>query len=177
MSEPVSIELDLTGSGWADLLIAQGDERHRIANISYLSDALDDILRVGIEIATDRGFGMATFFHEPGSTILVAETIWWEDQQWNSGSRLGAIATATDFGDPTPTWRDVRGLKRDFLVHFASRDEMARALLDVAEKIEERIGVEGYSERWTGRLGFPVRAVAGLRAALGVKSIGIEPYG
>jgi hypothetical protein len=173
-----AIELDfkITGTGWADLLVLKGEQSHEIAGISYLSDALDDLIRLGIVIALDRGFGWAQFFHEPQSTVLFAESGWWDGQAWTAGYRLSAVPWA-EFGEPEPTWSSLHKAERDFIVELESRDELPMAILAAAERVEKELGLEGYSKAWTGRLGFPIRAVAALKAALETQSASKENWG
>jgi hypothetical protein len=159
------LQLVLSGPGWASLKIEVGTEHHTIDHISYLSDALGDLVRIGIDIATDKGWSFAQFFHEPGSTILAAETGWWDDGQWVRGARLSAFA-GKEFGGESPTWRTLHESARDFVVHMADRDELASLFLGCARDIFVRYGEDGYSAKWTGEKRFPRRAVAALEAAL-----------
>ena len=163
------LELILKGAGWADIQIADGEQLHTIRGVSYLSDALDDLVRIGIDIATDRGYGMAQFFHEPGSTVLIAETGWWEQDEWQSGARLSTFP-GPEFADAEPTWRMAHEAPRDFVMHCASRDELARIFLGAALSVLERHGEAGYADSWNGRRGFPRRAIAALKAALDVNA-------
>lgn len=164
LSSP-QIRFDLGSAGWAELAVLDGTKSHVIRRISYLSDALDDLLRVGIDIATDRGYGFAQFFHEPGSTILFAETGWWEGQNWIRGARLSSVE-GEEYGGAEPTWRGLHDAQREFVVQFPSRDGLALAILETGRQVLDCWGIQGYSERWTGRLGFPSRGLACLQSAL-----------
>lgn len=153
---------DLGEYGWADLLILADGAQHRIDGVSYLTNALDDLLRVGLEVALDRGWSTAQFEHEPGATLLIAETGWWDGSGWVTGARLSAIDNPE--GREMP-WSEWHKKERLFVVHFADRDALANALLQAGERILSTHGVEGYAQRWI-MLGFPIRALAALRVAL-----------
>jgi hypothetical protein len=172
---PARLELILEGAGWGRIEITSGDSQHVIPGISYLSNALDDLLRVGIDVATDRGYGLAQFFHEPGSTILVAETGWWEDGAWLRGARLSTFL-GPEFGEGEPTWKMAHETPRAFVVDCGSRDELARVFLDAAISVRENHGEDGYHKLWNGQLGYPRRAVAALEAALALPSLEVEPW-
>lgn len=149
--------------GWADLLVVADGAQHEINGVSYLTNVLDDLLRVGLEIALDRGWSTAQFEHEPGATTLIAETGWWEGRSWVRGARLSAIDNPDEREMP---WSEWHKKERLFVVHFADRDALASALLQAGERTLSAHGIDGYSERWIGMLGFPTRALAALRVAL-----------
>ena len=176
MSSPLELDFSMTGAGWAGLTVRKGGRSHEIESFSYLSDALDDLVRLGIDIATDRSFGWARFLHEPGSTILFAESGWWAGAtDWVAGYRLSTISSR-DYGESEPEWNRLHRTEREFMVELETRDELPNAILEAARRIESDLGTEGYAKRWTGRLGFPSRAVAALRAALATPSLPAEPW-
>lgn len=163
------ISFHLGEAGWADLTIDDETKPQAIRGISYLSDALDDLLRLGIDVATDRGYGISQFFHEPGSTILFAETGWWDGDDWVRGVRLSAV-DGEDYGGAEPTWRVLYAAERKFVVHFPSRDALASAVLAAGRHVLQTWNIDGYSQRWSGRLGFPLRGLAALQAALSTEA-------
>jgi hypothetical protein len=177
VDKAATLEFDfaLAGAGWADLTIRADRANYEIGSISYLGSALDELIRLGIDIATDRGFGFARFDHEPGSTILFAECSWWDEEAWVSGHRISVIDWP-GIGGRDPAWCDLREAPRLFMVEVESRDAISGAILATAERILASHGVEGYSKLWRGRLGFPVRALAALRAALAVPAVAEEGW-
>ncbi|HEX8578169.1 MAG TPA: hypothetical protein VF655_01075 [Allosphingosinicella sp.] len=166
-----SLELDfeLCGAGWVNLHLRVGDLHHEIGRCSYLTDVLDDLIRIGLNIATDGGHGFAVFDHEPGSTVLFAEAGWWEGEQpvWTDGYRISVIDWQ---GEGEPSWSNLRNQPRLFIAEVSSRDAVADAILKCAERVLARHGIDGYSKLWTGRLGFPSRGLAALRAALSTEA-------
>ena len=120
---------------------------------------------MGIDIATDKGWSFAVFDHEPGITVLVAETGWWEGNGWVYGARLSSIDGDT-LSDKEVTWNVIHKAPRDFILPLGSRDELARLFLSAAERVLEAHGEAGYNEVWNGRVGFPMRAMMALQAAL-----------
>ena len=135
-----------------------------IEGISYCTDALDDLVRVGLDIATGKGIAAAIFDHEPALTALVAETAWTDGNDWHQEARLSVIQNLQTPIEPTFEWRE--SVEADFLFSVSSRDELARLFLDAALRVWEAHGAEGYRQLWGGRMGFPRRAVAALEAAL-----------
>jgi hypothetical protein len=169
----VSLTFSLEGAGWASLSIKQDSTHHAIRGLSYLTDALDDLLRCGIGIATGRSYACASFAMEPGSHVLVAESGWWEGSDWKVGARLSAFYMNED-GEPL--WQTIHSAKRDWVVHAPSCDNLANAIANCAEAVLEKHGVDGYRELWQGRLGFPMRGLTALRAALSIDEEVVEPY-
>ena len=158
------LDFILEGAGWASIEISAGEFTRRIEGISYTTDALDDLLRMGIDIATDKGWSFAQFDHEPGATTLVAETGWWENDDPVSGARLSAFKLVP--GTQGITWSVIHKSARDFILPVRSRDELATLFLRAAERVLERHGEDGYAKAWAGRLAFPIRAMKALDAAL-----------
>jgi len=173
--DDVRLEFVLSGAGWACLEIWSGGEKKEIDGISYLTDALDDIVRIGINIATEKGIGAAIFEHEPALSALVAETAWIEDNNWHLGARLSVIRDLPQWVEPNFKWR--ASVEADFVAHLGSRDELARLFLDAALRVRQEHGEEGYSQLWGGRTGYPRRAVVALEAALSILPQEVEPYG
>ena len=160
-----TLDFVLKGAGWASLQISADSFNHEIGSISYLSNALDDLLRMGIDIATDKGWTFAQFDHEPSTTVLVAETGWWENDGWVVGARLSSIRDS-DVPGSGITWNVIHKAKRDFVVQLSSRDELAATFLGTAKRVLEVHGEDGYRRSWGGQLGFPMRAMVALETAL-----------
>ena len=95
---------------------------------------------------------------------LVAETGWLEANNWHFGARLSVVRNLSNWVTPDFKWR--ASVDADFVLHFDSRDQLARLFLDMALQIREEHGEEGYKKLWAGRTGYPRRAVAALEAAL-----------
>jgi len=175
MGSALALDFTIAGAGWASLTIRKGGQLHEIDGISYLTDALDDLLRLGIAMATGRAFAWVQFEHEPGSTVLLAENGWLEGTDWATGRRLCAIPWPSS-GEREPSWKSLQESEREFIVELGSPDELPEAILAAADRVEQELGADGYSKRWTGRLGFPSRAVAALRAALATPSMPEENW-
>jgi hypothetical protein len=175
LAEP-RIAFRLTGNGWADIVIESESGSHEIAGISYLSDALDDLVRVGLGVATHSHFNVAQFFHEPGSTIFIAELAWIEGLNWRNGARISTVR-GSEHDDELPSNASLLKARREFWVNFSSPDALARAILLAAEHVETEHGLDGYKKLWGGARGFPLRAVAALRAALGAPQSESLNYG
>ena len=169
------LHLKLKGLGWADLEIVSEGSGILVPSISYFTDALGDLVRVGMDIATGRHFGAAVFDHQPATSVVLAETAWLQDDQWHSGARLSVARELPSFFEPTADWR--ASAQRDFIVELKSSDELARLFLDAALEVRREYGEEGYQQTWNGAAGYPRRAVAALEAALSAAPLDVVPYG
>jgi hypothetical protein len=159
-----SLNFKLKGAGWADLEIVVGDSTTVIDAISYCTNALGDLVRMGIDIATDKGFGATIFDHEPALSVLVAETAWLEQNTWGRGARLSVVRNLPNPPEASFKWR--ASVEADAVFDVGSRDELARLFLDMALRVRQEHGEEGYQRLWGRQFSFPRRAVAALEAAL-----------
>ena len=160
----VRLDLSLQGSGWAQLEIVSPQGTTVIEAISYCTNALDDLVRAGLDIATEKGIGAAIFDHEPALSALVAETSWIENNDWCSGARLSVIRDLPGWIEPSFKWR--ASVEADAIISVGSRDELARLFLDMASRLLQEHGEDGYEKLWGGQRPFPRRAVVALEAAL-----------
>lgn len=162
----------LDGAGWAKLEIESGHDKRAIDSISYLSPALDDLILLGISIALDQSFAIARFYHEPGSTVLVAERGWWEADGWHKRTRLSAFQYG-DYGTGDPNWCVAHETARDWVIEVPDRDTLAMAVLRMADEVKAKHGFDGYEDEWIQNP-YPVRAVEALRTALVTQSRCLE---
>ncbi|HVF37989.1 MAG TPA: hypothetical protein VNA29_08635 [Sphingomicrobium sp.] len=169
-----TLRFNLQGRGWASLEVQNGSTKTVIESISYLTNALDDLVRMGLDVATDKAFAFARFDHEPAETILIAETGWWEGNDWHQGGRLSVVREVPSEFEPNWNWRQTANAESFFDVQ--SRDDLARLFLDLALRVREEHGEEGYSKLWCGQLGFPRRSVAALEIALSTPPSEVKPY-
>ena len=166
MSVPdgLTFEFRLEGFGWAKLVVSNSIETNTIDTISYCTDALDDLILLAIQIATGAHFSFALFDHEPRVTILVAQTGWDEEGQWQTGARIVAFEGWS--GLTAPSFEEIQQLDQRFLFDAETGDSISHAILKCAERVLEEHGTDGYSKLWNGHRGFPIRGLAALRAAL-----------
>ncbi len=67
MEEDLSpIELKLTGAGWADIDLLLSTGPFRINSVSYLTDVLGDLVRIGIALLNKGTYIRWVVEHEPG---------------------------------------------------------------------------------------------------------------
>ena len=170
------LDFVLLGAGWASIEISAGTFKHTIEGISYTTDALDDLLRMGIDIATDKTWSMAEFDLEPDLTVLVAETAWVENNDWILGARLSSF-DGSPFYPTGISRRTIRDARRDFILPVSSGDELATMFLRAGQRVLEQHGAEGYREAWGGRLAFPLRALRALEAALSLPANPANNFG
>jgi hypothetical protein len=165
----------LKGAGWANLEIVSGKATTVVEGISYCTNALDDLVRTGLDIATEKGIGGAIFDHEPALSALVADTSWIENDDWHSGARLSVIRNLSGWVEPSFRWR--ASVEAEAVFHLESQDELARLFLDMALGVRQEHGEDGYEKLWAGQRRYPRRAVTALEAALALPADTPYNYG
>jgi hypothetical protein len=69
------VELEITGPGWADLKLKLGERRFILTSVSYCSDAIGDLARFALQIATGAEQASASFDREPAEWRLIAQSL------------------------------------------------------------------------------------------------------
>ncbi|ESQ81747.1 hypothetical protein AEAC466_20205 [Asticcacaulis sp. AC466] len=158
--EPVttSIQYDIGKYGWSSFKLIVGDRSVDVGAFSYTTDALDDLIRTGLQAALRSTRFEASFDGEPMEWRLIV------DETWKPLARL-RILTFADIGAMLPEEKGI--------VDFEARvnlDEYAQAVQSVGHSIWKRYGDHGYREAWGGSRGFPMRALKALDSALSTPS-------
>jgi hypothetical protein len=158
MSADVSIEFKFAGAGWADLILKIGQETFVLEGFSYTTDALGDLLRMALMIATGAWTARASFDREPIEWRLIAGNVWDDKpKRWREGFWLRVL----EFPDIYKRDRDEAGY-----VAFEATCEpqsFAKAVADCARRYIAQYGTEKYE--W-GNNPFPMRALTALSAAM-----------
>jgi hypothetical protein len=129
------LEFRLTGTGWADVSISDG-ERSAVATASYLSDALGDLVLSAIAVTSLFRRVTFSFEEEPGERRWVI-----------SSPRINEIDVRI-FSFPD-RWNDSPDEAGTLL--FQTRClpvTYAEAVFDAASRVLEEHGTAGYLEAW-----------------------------
>lgn len=154
-SSEVDIDCSITGLGWMTIVITASDVSSSPIVASYLTDALGDLLRAILVVATSGDAVEVEFEGEP--QIWVLSLI--PDQQ--GGATIRIRFEGWSEAEDVPLLYEAR----------CNIDALAKAAIDAAESIWTAYGVDGYNQSWHGDKGFPLRAMAALKAAVEI----IEP--
>jgi hypothetical protein len=153
--QAVLIDFKFRGAGWADIELRIRDQQFVSGGISYTTDALGDLLRAALMIATGAWSASVSFDGEPHESRLVLGGVWDRDR-W----RKGFFVRVIEFDDIYKKRPDESGIV-SFDAECTER-EFAIAVLETGRRILAG-GVENYA--W-GDTPFPMRALRALETAL-----------
>jgi hypothetical protein len=161
MSDEVRIEYDLGDAGWSSFRLTVGTASVVVGPCSYLTDALGDLVRAALMIATTSYRAEVSFDSEPMEWRLIIQL---DAQSHRIGFRLKVLTFPSLDYPPSP---EAEG--QTVFDAPCSADSFARAVLGVAQAIWDEHGAEGYDKAWCGSSGFPLRGLNALKAALSVQ--------
>lgn len=149
------MEFRLTGVGWAECELRLGERAFTLTGISYLTDALGDLVRLALMIATGAPSAAASFNREPYEWRIVATSLL--DHAVRTGAVSIAIFSFPDAFTNAP-------LSEGDLDFVGDCDALAfsKAVLVGAKQAIESHGMKG----WEG-YPLPTEALRALEAALG----------
>lgn len=152
-SGDVTFSYQPLGSGWAEATVSNGSE-YRSMNVSNLSDALGDMTAAVLRLLQGSGREEVSFLDEPGEHVwtlrrqdaglLIVEVKWFEDWIQEVGSEAG----------------------QEVFLATCSLLDFAREIRAALDRLLERYGIEGYSQKWLEHE-FPATEHAHLAAAIG----------
>ncbi len=148
----VSIAYDLGQHGWSSFELTIRDKAIDIGPFGYLTDALGDLVRAALLMATSDYRAEVRFDGEPRLWRLVV------DEGWKPELRLRVFDDSFGEGLETDVQLAIEG--------HVTADDFARAVRTVAQGIWDTYGATGYDEAWTGGRGFPLQGLKALDAAL-----------
>jgi hypothetical protein len=144
----VSIVYDLGRHGWSSFALTVGDDAIDIGPFGYCTDALGDLVRAALILATSGYHAEVCFDGEPREWRLVL------DEGWKPELRLRVYDTA-------------KHPNADLVFeNYVAADDFAHAVRTVAQHIWDTYGAAGYNEAWSGQQGFPLRGLKALDTAL-----------
>lgn len=163
----VALAYRLTGFGWAAFDLRIGEASIEVGTFSYLTDALGDLVRATLEIATGGYRADAVFDGEPVTWRLVLQ------RDWNSPHARSLHIAVDEFSDmahvgETPGTALFAG--------SCDAEAFARVVADAVDAVWAEFGADGYNERWAALdHGFPLRALTALKAALATEEPSAPP--
>jgi hypothetical protein len=147
LSEIISIDYQLGEHGWSEFRLTVGDASVVVGPFGYCSDALGDLVRAALMIATS-GFTVEVLFDgEPREWRLMAGA-YYDTSRWTDFRLRVTDQGANIFEVP------------------CSADAFVRAVLKAAQAIWDEYGADGYDDVWGGPQGFPLRALSALKTAV-----------
>jgi len=147
------IELKLTGAGWADIDLLLSSGSFRINSVSYLTDVLGDLVRIGLALQNKGTYIRWVLEHEPGETRVIFTRR--DENTYN--------LAILEFSDTFDKKSDEEG--RVVFEGFASTSQLLECIYSNATRILNRYGEEGYAKQWS-TFDFPVENYKTLKAAL-----------
>ena len=165
----VSIDYDLGQHGWSSFTLRADGHAIEIGRFGYCTDALGDLIRAALLVATAAPRAEARFDGEPAEwrLILGEPTGWVLVTDWAArppppppGVRLRVLTFDSYLLDAP----DEKGTA--VLDTYVTGDAFARAVQEAAWSVWDTHGPCGYTELWTGSKGFPLRALKALDVAL-----------
>lgn len=161
MSDEVHIKYDLGQHGWSQFQLTVGANSVVVGRFGYCTDALGDLVRAALMIATSGYSAQVSFDGEPMEwRLIVAPDV---QSNW-IGHRLRVLTFPSLNYPPSPESEGETEFEAP-----CSADSFVRAVLGAAQTIWDEHGTDGYDKVWGGPRGFPLRAVSALKAALSVE--------
>lgn len=157
MTDEVAIEYQLGQHGWSQFRLTVGDASTVVGEFGYCTDALGDLVRAALLVATSGTRAEVSFDGEPTEWRLIVTA--------NSPKPQISISVRL-FSTLDPHRPDWEGEK--LLEARSTGDSFARAVRDAAQSIWDEYGATGYNTAWGGPCGFPLRALTALNAVLSV---------
>lgn len=160
MVNPVSVDYQIEQHGWASFTLTVDDLRVEVGAFGYCTDALGDLIRAALMVATDGSFASVSFDAEPKEwRVLLGTKGSWSTPPDPIPLR---VKTFPDAGACLPESEGVTVFEAE--VH---RNEFARAILAAAQKVLEHHGADGYAKAWNFTFDrYPLRALRALETAL-----------
>jgi hypothetical protein len=158
--EPVSITYSLAQHGWASMIVRVGDSDVDVGSFGYLTDALGDLVRAAVAIATGAISAQMIVNGEPMLWGLAIHD-GWQSTRRPQAYRFSIRVSHGDEASPSPvlSWSD------KLVEGYVAADAFAMAVSKAAHEVLIEHGEAGYLARWREHP-FPMRALVALDAAL-----------
>jgi hypothetical protein len=127
-----------------------------VGPFGYCTDALGDLVRAALMIATSAVRAEVSFDAEPMEWRLIAE--------WSREFRVRVLTFQGLVNPPDP---EAEG--NCLFEAQCSAEEFVHAVLRAAQAVWDQHGGDGYDKAWGGPCGFPLRALHALKTAISVQ--------
>lgn len=161
MSATVSIDYQVGRNGWSQFRLTVGTTSIVVGPFGYCTDALGDLVRAALMIATSGSRAEVSFDAEPMEWRLIVGSYWDDAQSGWTYFRLRVLTFPYAVYPPSP---EAEG--HSVFEAQCSTDRFVHAVLRAAEAVWDEYGAGGYDRAWGGPRGFPVRALVALKAAV-----------
>ena len=160
MIDPVSMNYKMQKHGRASLTLTVGTSHVEIAEFGYCTDAIGDLIRAALPMATGASFTFVSPDGEPREwRILVGA-----EECWSPRSKLVPLQVRTF---PEAGARQVANKGSIIFEAEVHRDGFARAVLAAALKVLELHGVDEYARACDFAFAdYPLRALRAFETAL-----------
>jgi hypothetical protein len=162
VTDTTSIDYQLGQNGWSRFQLNVGTSSVVVGPFGYCTDALGDLVRAALVIATSGWRAEVSFDGEPMEWRLIVGP--YAAQSGWTDFRLRVLTFPGAIGPPSP---EAEGNK--LFEAQCTADSFVHAVLRAAEAVWDECGADGYDRVWGGPFGFPLRALTALKAAISVQ--------
>ena len=156
MADTVCIDYQLGKNGWSRFQLTVGTVSVVVGPFGYSTDALGDLVRAALMIATSGWRAEVSFDAEPMEWRLIV-------------GPYPALSGWTDFSLRVLTFPDASGLPlleaegHKLFEALCPAEGFVHAVLRAAEAVWDEYGADGYDRVWGGPCGFPLRALTAFK--------------
>jgi hypothetical protein len=162
VTDAVCIDYQVGQNGWSRFQLSVGASSVVVGPFGYCTDALGDLERAALMIATSGWRAEVSFDAEPMEWRLIVGpypiSSGWAD------FRLRVLTFPDASGHP---FSEAEGQK--LFEAQCTAESFVHAVLRAAEAVWHEYGADGYDKVWGGPCGFPLRALTALKAAISVQ--------
>ncbi|WP_158745432.1 hypothetical protein [Acidisphaera sp. L21] len=160
MTVLVSLDYQLSANGWASLVLTVAQSSIKIGPFGYCTDALGDLLRAALVMATGGASAFVSLDGEPFESRIIL------GREWDTREMMPIrVKTFPQIGAHAS---DAKGTL--IFEAEARPDDFARAVLEAANSVLDEHGTEEYAKNWGDFIPpfgeFPSRAMKALEAIL-----------
>jgi hypothetical protein len=160
VTQSASIDYKLGQYGWSSFDLTIGAASVNVGEFGYCSDALGDLVRAALMIATSADYAEVSFDGEPQEWRLILD-----ERSRPTVSLPEVRIRVLVFPDASPRSPEEQG--NTIFEARCTVDAVAGAVQAAAQTVWDQYGAEGYNKAWLPILnGFPLRAMHALSAAL-----------
>ena len=162
MADAVYIDYQLGKNGWSHFQLTVGTASLMVGPFGYCTDALGDLVRAALVIATSGLTAEVSFDAEPMEWRLIA-------------GPYPALSGWTDFRLRVVTFPDALGPRLSqtggnlLFEAQCTPESFVSAVQKTAQAVWDEYGADGYDRVWGGPCGFPLRALTALKAATSIQ--------
>lgn len=147
------LRMTIDDAGWGDLDVTQGATHCKIEGFSYTTDALGDLVRAALLLATGQHTATVHFDGEPMEWRLIVGPHW-RDSRWQS-SKLRILIFDNIYKEAA----EADG--KSVLEIECDSNAFVKAVAAMTERVLSDVGETDYEQHWG--MAFPMAALRALR--------------